>query len=81
MGEATREVQEKEITDKQQLLIAQKFISSVAFMDKPHCGDLLSQCKKCGEAAWLPRDVKHKKKCEIGKILEGYWKELREKEN
>ena len=63
------------MTINERLKIAQGFISGVAFADVPHCGDVLSQCKLCGEGAWLPKDIKHKKDCKIGIILTGYFKD------
>ena len=55
-----------------QLKAAQDFINKVAFTYLPHCGDVLSQCKKCGKSAWMRKDIKHRKGCEIGIILAGY---------
>ena len=39
----------------------------------------LSVCRECYEKAWLPKDVKHKRKCEVGKILKKLEKNSGEK--
>jgi len=60
---------------EKQLKIAQAFIEKVAFQDVAFDSDnFLTKCKKCGEGAWLTKDIKHKRTCVIGKILDGYFK-------
>lgn len=59
---------------EEQLLLAQKFINEIAFHNVAFDSDnFLTECKNCGCQAWQKRDIKHKRTCEIGKILEGYY--------
>ena len=59
---------------EEQLSIAQNFINEIAFHNVAFDNDnFLVECKSCGRKDWQKRNIKHKRTCKVGKILDGYY--------
>lgn len=60
--------------DRENIETIKKFINNVCYPPLPPMIDdcLPVQCFSCGEGAWLPEDVKHKKGCRLIAVNEAF---------